>query len=321
MLTITYITNRRDNRIEWFFDSLWQQWSADRIPLTLVVIDFFALESGRSDAIAAKAKRFTELGIQLVHIPPKPTVWQGPHRLTTRDYFAAANCRNTAICVAPDGFLAYVDDLSILLPGWLARIKLAMAGNYVVFGTYEKVKEMVVADGILTTCTHDPSGIDSRIAVSRKQYSHLPDMPTIIPCRGRWLFGCSLGLPIEAALAINGWDEDCDSNGAEDYPFGFMLESTPYRCFFDTAMVTYESWELHFVEPPFLRIDKLNIKGHRDGSNAYLKMLLGGRIRAPNYFGEGGIAAVRRRVLVGEPFPITQVPDRDWRDCQLLSEM
>jgi hypothetical protein len=320
MLTIAYITNRLDCRIEWFFDSLWWQWEQTRIPLRLVVVDFFTEEPDRALRVALKAKRFTDLGIELIHTAPMPCVWQGKHRLTTRDYFAAANCRNTAICLAPDGWLAYVDDLSVLIPGWLDRVKAAMDSGYIACGTYEKVKELVVQDGIVTTCTHDPAGGDSRLVVARKQYVN-SSPPAVYPCTGSWLFGCSVVAPVEAFLKINGWDTDCDSMGAEDYPCGYMLEKQGYKLCLDPKMITWESWELHFVETPFLRIDKPNIKGQRDGSNAYLKILLSGRDTAPNYFGEEGIAGVRQRVLKGEPFPIIQCPDRDWRDGQLLSEM
>lgn len=324
-LSVAYITNRRDNRIEWALDSLFVQWTAatPRPALRLIIVDFFADDPGRRAEVAAKYARFTAAGVTTFHVTPKPTVWQGPHRLTSRDYFAASNCRNTAICLAPDGWLAYVDDLSVLMPGWLDRILAAMTAtpSYIALGTYEKAKEMVVENGVLISCVHDNNGMDSRIVVARKQHAHLPELPTTIPCTGNWLFGCSLAAPITAFLAINGWDEDCDSMGAEDYPCGHMIEKAGYKFRLDPAMKTVESWELHFVEAPFLRIDKPNIHSQRDGSNAYVKMLIGGRYSAPNYFGEGGIAAVRQRVLAGEPFPITQCPDRDWRDAQLLSEM
>jgi hypothetical protein len=39
-----------------------------------------------------------------------------------------------------------------------------------------------------------------------------------------------------------------------------------------------------------------------------------------NYY-EGGIRKMREEVLSGKPFPIVQIPDRDWYDGQLLSEM
>lgn len=123
VLTIAYMTNRREPRVDWFFASLARELSTAAAGelgnLRCVVVDFWADESGRRAAFAALAPA----GVELVHVPPKPTVWQGPHRLTGRDYFAAASARNTALCLAPDGWIAYVDDLSVLMPGWLAACR------------------------------------------------------------------------------------------------------------------------------------------------------------------------------------------------------
>lgn len=320
-LTIAYMTNRRDCRIEWFFDSLWLQWKENKIPIRLVAIDFWADRPSRKEEFAFKADAFVKEGVEFIHVTPKPTVWQGQYRITSRDYFAAANARNTAICLAPDGYLAYVDDLSVLLPAWLSRVQKAMDGGYVALGTYEKVRALKVEEGEIIAHESTPHGQDSRIVYSRKQYAHQTVLPELIPCSGSWFFGCSIAAPLQSFLTINGWDENCDSCGAEDYPCGYMIERAGYKLYLDPAMKTLESEELHFIEQPFLRIDKPNIKGQRDGSNAYLKMLLGGIKRAPNYFPEGGIVAERERVLAGEPFTITQIPQHDWRDGQPLTDM
>lgn len=324
MLNVSYVTNRRVNRIEWFFDSLYWQWEGPAKPIKIIVIDFYADEPGRKEEVAEKASMFINLGVKLVHVTPKPTVWQGKYRLTKRDYFAASNARNTAICLAEDGYLAFVDDVSVLMPNWLARVRAAETGGYVACGTYEKVRELEVKDGRLKHKARLPEGdqgIDHRIIVARKQFKDQKELPALIPCSGSWFFGCSNAVPVEAYLQIGGFDENCDSMGSEDYPCGFLLEKAGYKLFFDPAMRTVESEELHHSGETMLRIDKPNIKGHRDGSNAYLAMLLGGMKYFPNYFGEGGIRVVRQRVLAGEPFPITQCPQHDWRDGKLLSEM
>lgn len=327
MITIAYMTNRKDCRFEWFCDSLHNECAGDYTGLRVVAVDFWAGDHQRQTLEGAELRKAEFLSkcrcLDFLHVPPKPTVWQGKYRLTKRDYFAAANARNTAICLAPDGYLAYVDDISVLLPGWLERVRRAQAGGYVACGTYEKVKNMEVVNGVLKSAEHTTHGLDHRLIVARKQFRRDPDLPDLVPCGGSWLFGCSLALPVQAALDVNGLCENCDSMGAEDYPFGYMLERAGYKLNLDTKMKTIESEELHFVEEPFLRIDKPSIHGQRDASNAYLKMLLSGNgmKRAPNYFGEEGIAGLRQRVLNGEPFPIVQIPQHDWRDGQLISEM
>src|SRR5438309_7276872 len=99
--TIAYMTARRDCRVEWFRDSLARQ-ILPTDDIQVVIVDFFHTE-----------RRWSILEGWL-HVPPKPTVWQGPHRLTNKDFFAPSNARNTALCYATGSHIAYVDDLSLL---------------------------------------------------------------------------------------------------------------------------------------------------------------------------------------------------------------
>ena len=240
-----------------------------------------------------------------------PSVWQGKHRLTKKDYFAASNARNTALCLAPDGWIAYVDDLSVLMPGWLFCVRQAIEKNYIVLGAYKKVLNLEVDSDGNATYTDFPAGVDSR------WNSGHPDKP--VHAAGSWMFGCSLAAPVEAFLRINGWDTDCDSLGSEDYIAGIMLEKAGYRFMYDRRMLTLESEERHHDGSSFARFDKG--VSPNDKSHALLKMVMNGRKVAPNYFGEGGISAVRNKVLKGEQFPIIQCPMHDWFDCQPLSEL
>lgn len=313
-LTIAYFTCRRDCRIDWFFDSLHREISGNYENIKIVVVDFWADNSfERMEQIMRRAPA----NQNVVHIQPKPNVWQGKYRLTKDDYFAASNARNTAICLAPDGWLAFVDDISVLLPGWFDSIKRAMDNNYIVLGAYKKVKGLEVVNGNPEKYTEFPGGIDSR-------WNYGKDSEAVQVDGGR-MYGCSLAAPVEAFLQINGFDEDCDSMASEDYIAGLMLEQHGWKLMYDRRMLTFESEELHFVEKPFKRIIKAwtpeSKFREKDASHTILNMVRAGRKVAPNYFGEGGIRAVRQRVLAGEPFPITQVPQHDWRDGQPLTEM
>lgn len=133
------------------------------------------------------------------------------------------------------------------------------------------------------------------------------------------MFGCSVAMPVDAILAINGFDEDCCLLGGEDYIAGLMLEKAGYRFIYDPRMMTLESEEAHHDGSGMPRFDKG--KSPNDKSHAILNMVLGGRHVAPNYFGEGGLRALRQRILNGESFPICQVPQHDWYDGQPLSEL
>jgi len=297
-LTIAYITGRPEPMFHWFFNSLKRECSNDFSGIHIVVVDRFS--ETRPYQLPANA-----------HVCPMPNVWQGKYRLTKRDYFAASNARNTALCLAPDGWITYVDDLSVLMPGWLACVREAMEEDYIALGAYKKVLKLEVDHNGNATYEDFAPGVDSR------WNSGHPDGP--VPAAGSWMFGCSLAAPVEAFLKINGFDSDADSLGSEDYIAGIMLEKAGYRFMYDRRMLTLESEERHHDGSALPRFDKG--VSPKDKSHALLKMVMNGRHVAPNYFGEGGIRAVHERVLHGEPFPIIQVPDRDWYDGQPLSEL
>lgn len=301
MLTIAYFTSRKQPCIEWFFDSLHIETGGDYSGIKVVVVDFYA-ESRPVHQLAH---------CPILHVTPKPTVWQGKCRLTSVDYFAASNARNTAICLADDGWIAFVDDVSVLLPGWLSRIKLAQEKNYIVLGSYQKVSDLIVENGVVTHFKEIDRGIDSR-------WKFGTDEP--VNLGGGALFGASLAGPVQAFLDINGFDEDCDSLGGEDTGAGIMLERQGHLMLYDRQMKTYEWEEGHFLDTPMRRCDPG--VSPNDKSHKMLDMLINGsRNRAPNYFGPDGIAGLRKKVLAGEPFPLVGIPEHDWFTGKPLREL
>lgn len=309
-ISIAYMTCRKDPKIQWFFDSLHQDLGACYNDIQrVIVVDFHADDPGRKNEFNQLFRGPKSI---LVHVTPKPNVWQGKYRLTTQNYFAASNARNTALCLAPDGWIAYVDDLSVLVPGWVNRVRAAMEGGYIVFGTFQKVLGLMVDNGIIKGFRPHGAGYDSRL-------DHVSKGKKLVSAAGSWLFGCSLAAPVESFLEINGWDEDCDSLSSEDSICGIMLAHHNNRFMLDLDMKTYESEEDHFIDASFKRTDKG--RSPNDKSHAILNMTMKGRWIAPNYFGEGGIRSVRDKVLRGDPFPITQCPTQDWYDGQYLCDM
>jgi hypothetical protein len=305
VLTICYITSRKQPLYDWFAKSLERELGEDIGKVKMVVVDSHHPLDGREAVI------YPPDGIgKFVHTEPKPTVWQGKYRLTRRDYWAASNSRNTCICHAEDGHVVFADDLSVLMPGWYESVKECLVSDYIMIGAYKKVLKLVVESGVAVSWTDFTPGIDSRLKYANGNHQ--------VHCNGGWLFG-SFCAPVEALLKINGYDEDCDSVSGEDYIAGMMMEKAGYRFVYDTRAMTLESEEGHHLEPPVLRIDKGT--SPNDKSHAILNMVKGGRAVSPNYFGEGGIRALRDSVLSGLPFPLINHPDRDWFDGQPLSEM
>lgn len=313
-LTLAYITARKDCRIEWAFDAIAKQ---VRQPLHIIVVDRYAAAMARRDDIQAKfehafrsgngsmlEKRF---GCTIEHRLPKPSVWAGEYRLTKEDWFCAASVRNTALCLCVTSHIAYLDDLSCPLPGWLDAAYEAVAGGYISCGMYQKVRELVVEDGIAKSYVEDPTGIDNRSVLTDKQ---------ITECTGSWLYGASLVAPLEAFLTINGWPEDlCDSMGSEDYCCGIALQNAGFHLKYDKRLFTLESQELHFVEPPMKRSD-FGVSP-LDKSHAALNIALASK-RFPNSF---DLRELRLRVLAGEPFPIQRTPENEWFTGTPLGEL
>lgn len=292
-LTVAYITARREPCLDWFLGSLRAQ---ERVtgPVDRVII----VDARRREALWTSG---------YLSVPPKPTVWQGPHRRTRCDYFAAANARNTALCLAPDGWIAFVDDISVLMPGWLACVHEAMRKGYVVGGAYKKVRRLVVEDGSVVSCEECPEGLDTRWNIGRD------DGP--VPIGGGQLYGCSLAAPTESLIRVGGFDERCDcvGLGSEDYVLGLQLEQAGCRLMYDRRMLTLESEERHHWEPPMKRvIEKLD--GQPDASHVLLNRVKSGEWgQAENaHLGKGGLRMLRLSVLGGEPFPVPTGPTHNW---------
>ncbi len=311
-LTIAYITFRKQPHIEWFIESLTRETNGALDGMRVVVVDYFHDLSGRAEYQSDLfEKKFKINGQQVVLTLPKPCVYQGKHRLTKKDYFAAANARNTALCLAPDGYLACVDDLSILMPGWLSRVRAAMVGNYIACGAYKKVMHLgLVDDPDRATYAPFDRGIDSRWKHGHPSHS--------VSGYGSWFFGCSLAVPTAAMIAVNGWEEACNSLGFEDSITGILLERRGYKLMYDRSMLTLEDEEGHYKDDPLPRFDKG--VSPADKSHAVLDRTMKGDGKSTCYL-PGGIAGERERVLRGEPWTIPTQPTHDWFDNQPLNEL
>ena len=343
--TIAYFTNRRNPRFQWFADSLVRQASAaDLAAMQIVIVDALlwpdkpwpdlAAESCRLDSqLNHRPERLTELEtavagrFEYLHIPPRPTVWQGPWRQTPIDCFAASNARNTALIVADKPYLACVDDLSILAPGWLDNLRHAVGNGYVVCGAYKKLREMVVTNGELVSFAENPAGVDTRWERG--------SAGGIVPWSGAGLFGCSFGVPTDLAVRVDGFDAHCDGQGAEDYDFGIRLERAGGRFFYNRNMLTFESEEAHTEDAsatgadkprlakhvPFDRLPECLKAAHPDGlmsDHVMLQALLQepGRILP---LGTNGIAELRAQWQRDRTVPVPMGAAIDWRTGEPLA--
>lgn len=296
-LTIAYMTNRKNEMSQWFFDSIKKQMGIETGRLdtsnffrennvSVVLVDFLCSKQDLQD-------------FPIKWIQPKPNVWNGEHRLTKENWFAAASARNTALCHAKDGWILYVDDLSVCCPGFWQAVQDAMKRpGTITCGAYRKVKELVVENGEIKSFKDFPAGWDTRWHQVNQDLS---------PCGGEWLYGASLVAPVEALLTVNGWNEGCDSLGSEDYITGMGLENAGYKFVYDRRLLTFESEEHHHIEPAFKRSD-YGVSPN-DFSHQVLNQVKNGLRYFPNFFPEGGIRKLREKILAGEPFPPCGIPE------------
>lgn len=357
-LTIAYITGRSEPHWEWFVNSLCSQTTPEqRKKIQVVFVDgklwwpdikieptqqsiafahhFYHEMQRRFDLEKVVNKQFDYL-----HIPPKPCLRQGPFRLTKKDWFCASNTRNTAIIAAKNDYLVCVDDLSVLMPGWLDQVAHAVENGYCVCGAYKKVLELRVIpylnekhetiDGRLPIIeyTEFQPGVDSR-------WSRGSDTG-IVPWSGAGLFGCSFGARVEDLLRIDGSEPACNGEGGEDFDMGIRLERSGVKIFYNRNMLTLESEEGHHGEKSLPRERKLVKRDllpaaydswdvHNQEEKYYSDHVLLNRVRHETEritpLLPEGLRAIRQEFLSTGMVPIPTGPTTDWRDGAELSSL
>ena len=212
---IAFVTGRKEPRLEWVIDALEQQVQAGD-DLTLIVIDAIAAwPAARRDVSELGYRPMPAIG-RVIHIPPKPNPWQGPHRIIDREGWGMANARNTAFIACPPDveYIAFLDDRARPGPSWLDAVRRGdRRRDAVLAGAYEKTESTDAEGG--TTLVHD-----------HRLKHHPGGLPN---CGGGWLYGCTFAMPLAWALEVNGFEEGTDGLSLEDCIFGLMLGNRHHR--------------------------------------------------------------------------------------------
>lgn len=330
-LTIAYFSNRLEPKWDWFFNSLRRELnnSSQLFDFEILIIDYWS--QFHPEARAAKLNDCIPKDRPWnVHLsPPKPCVWQGYYKLTKNEYFAASNARNTAFCLASAPYVACVDDLSVLMPGWLDNMLHAAQNKYVVMGAYEKVNNLA-CDGLgkvvydLLPPTRDAEGKIVNERPGRDSRWGLGSDAGIVKAQWAMLFGCSFGVPLEKALEVNGFEEQCDGQGAEDYDFGLRLHRAGAEMFYNRNIFTVESEEMHHTpgNQKFIReLKMMPFNGETIGSDHVMLRRVQNEERTNTIAQYSNLREIRKSLKRGDGFVAPKEPALDWRDGQPLAEM
>ena len=203
-------------------------------------------------------------------------------------------------------YIAWVDDLSVLTTNWYSRVLAATTRNAITLGSYRKVYNLEVENGIIRSHVDNPIGHDAR-------RGHVRDLTKLTECDPRWLFGCSLVAPVETMLDLNGWPEQlCAGTGYEDCVMALVVRNARIKTYFDPVMMTIESEEGHHIDEPFKRWDPCKgdptAKVRDDKSHAMLAKAATWKEVDNGY----SIRDLRNRVLSGGDFPIPTNPTTEW---------
>ncbi len=320
-LTIAFITSRKEPQFQWFLDSLHLQVQAENERLfperefpkehfpKRPSIDYPKIMRVDSNLDGRYQVCSRVCGTDMVDsdaFPPKPTIWQGKHRITKEDWWAKSNAMNTAIILCTTDYLAMVDDRCVLAPEWLQCVFDAMRENYAVVGSYEKRANMKVENGVITDMGED-LGQDTR-----PQYGN--------PVSTHDWYGGSCALPLEWCLQVNGFAEIADGLGSEDSLFGITLRNSGLPMKFDSRMRLIEDRTPSEIGGALKRADKGVDRG-RNAKSWVLLRIFNGKTDSQN---EYCIRNMRDRVLLNNE-NLWEMPTYcskfDYYDGQPISEM
>jgi hypothetical protein len=323
-LNLCYVTARKEPHLEWFLSSLAKECGGDFSSIQIIIVDYWANPFGGTKADHEARRAYVFNRVEAAGIPedavnwvsPKSTPWQGRQRQTQRDWFNVANSRNTALCYCEDGHVAFIDDLSVLMPGWLNfAAQAVMAPKTVTCCGYQKVRNLIVEKGAVISFDANESGRDSRLKHARRS-----DRP-LAPCPNDWHYGYVLG-PVGAYLDVNGWVEtDAAGLGFEDMPTGINLARKGYAMRYDPRMLALETEDGH-DDTKFHRAD-YGISPN-DKSHWLLHSARTGDGWARNDFGNGmNLRELRDHVFAkaSNPFPTPRPNAREPWSGILLSQL
>lgn len=327
-ISIVYCTMRPEPKFKLAADSIAAnlEWLKTQVELEWIIVDhltrganWHSRHSSIDDAVSDRFK--------YKHVPPKPCRWQGQTKLTTKDYPALCNARNTGLCYATGDYVIFADDCCAFGPGWLEfHVMCARLGGAGV-GTYNTYKTANIKGSLLISGV--PSGFkDSRDPTQLPANQGITCGQRIRSC-GAWFYGINCGAPMEYILKVNGFDEAYDGQyGSDDCDFGVRIERAGCKLYHSSSARVYHILDTHDLvfeagaaawgsETP------RKLVGGQPSNDFLIKQLLSDPHR---YYPVGNWFSLyelkhKFQTIRESAFPLGNEMYWDWRDGQLLEEM
>lgn len=293
--SIGYITCRLNCELSWFLDSLQRQLLPED-DVEVIVVD------GQMEG-KTPIRMFGKIALGFTEV--KPNAFSGQHRLTRENWWSKSSSINTFLCYANHDYVVMVDDRCVLDMEWMAGVRDAVEGHYVVAGAYQKRVSMTVENGLIQN-SGIVTGEDSR----RKGPS--------LGCPPEWFFGCCTGAPLDWWLEMNGAPERCDGMSFEDVICGFLFANNGHGMNYDPRMLVIQDRTPELIGPAIRRESKEKHPwDYSDKAHTMLRDVKGGQKQSINGF---DIRTQREEIRAGGKFPLPDPETKDWFDQQPIKE-
>ncbi len=304
-VTVTLVTKKREPKFEFAFKSLKEQTFRD---FEYVIIDgYYNARKGEIMSLIDKMK----FDFSVLYLPDKPSRWKGQR-------FQICNARNTALIFANGQYIVNHDDCTKMPKDWIERHISYLEKGYIVTGSWIGYQFTFDDEGIVGVYGPEDR---SKIIKEPKEVG------------AGWFYGQNSSYPLEAALDINGFDEELDGEmGQEDINLAIRLERKGFKIIYDPTNVTDVHTSTHYYEkliPPILKTLK---DGKEYPSNILItQRLLDDIGRVFPYGNHFDIKDIRKMVRqydikhdmkqLYENMEVCVNPDKyDWRDGKLIED-
>jgi glycosyltransferase involved in cell wall biosynthesis len=283
LLSVVLCTIRSQPHFDWYISSLGRQTFKD---FELVIVDDHSSQDRYLEVLKLCAKYGIRLGYYGVS---KPTIWRGKRP-------ALCNARNTAFIVANGQWLVFMDDNGYAHPEWLAHhlkwasFGLMSAGTWCTFQNGEPSETPIEMEAITSG---KPTGEKLQFYYKGQQAPYGFEFRweqrhkgQTVPCVPNWLHGGNMAFSMEAALAVNGFDEQYDGEqGVDDCDFGIRIRRAGFKMVFDPECVVYYNITSHHLtqnEVVEVKPDKATIPREKSARKPKEKMLYDGKMHFSN---------------------------------------